>query len=120
MSNTLVDFSFVYEMSDNDKAYVNELTGLFLNTVSDGLDKLEELVNAYDDLDQIRRQAHFLKSSANVIKVKGMFEDFVELEALAREGEPKEKMLPLLNNLLVTFADARPELEAEIAKTNPG
>ena len=120
MSNNLVDFSFVYEMSDNDKAYVHELTGLFLNTVSEGLEKLAGLVNAYEDLDQIRRQAHFLKSSANVIKVKGMFEDFVKLEALAREGEPKDKMMPLLSNLLATFADARPELVAEIEKTRQG
>lgn len=117
MSQKLVDFSFVYDMSDNDTAYVHEVATLFLNTVTDGLVKLEDLINTSDDLEQIRRQAHFLKSSANIIKVKGMYDDLIAIEALAREGQSKERMMPMLSNLLSTFEQARPELEAEISRT---
>ncbi len=76
MNDSLVDFSFIYDMSDNDSVYVNEVATLFLKTVSDGLAKLEDLINNSDDFEQIRRQAHFLKSSANVIKIKGKFVEY--------------------------------------------
>lgn len=119
MSNSIVDFSFVYEMSDNDTVYVNEVTILFLKTVSEGLEKLEELIKTEDDLEQIRRQAHFLKSSANIIKVRGMYDNFIGIETAAREGKSRESMQGMMTDLVETFKQARPELEAEIEKTKP-
>lgn len=119
MSNSLVDFSFVYEMSDNDAEYVHEITSLFVKTVGDGLVKLEELVNTENDSEVVRKQAHFLKSSANIIKVKGMFDELVLMENMAREGAGKDKLSVQLEQLKTMFKNARPELEAEISKTKP-
>lgn len=120
MSNNLVDFSFVYEMSDNDSTYVHEVATLFLKTASEGLVKLKELIDTEDDLEVIRRQAHFLKSSANVVKVKGMYDNLVMMEGLARMGACKERMKTLIVELLDTFNAARPEIEAEIVRCAPG
>jgi len=118
MSN-IVDFSFVYEMSENDGEYIHDVCNLFLKTVSEGLVKLEDMIRTEDDLDLIRRQAHFLKSSANVIKVKGMFDDLYKLETMAREQESKDKMKPIIENLVELFRLARPEIEAEVEKNKP-
>jgi hypothetical protein len=117
MSEALIDFSFVYEMSDNDKVYVHEISSLFLKTVSEGLKKLTEMVKTEDDYEVIRKQAHFLKSSANIIKVKGMYDELVKMEDLARGKAGKDKLKTQLNHLSTIFAAARPELEAEIEKT---
>ncbi len=116
MSTQLVDFSFVYEMADDDTAYVYEVVNLFLNTLTDGMVKLEKLIRDEAEFSEIRFQAHFLKSSAKVVKVQGMFDGFYELENMAREERDRDKMLPLFIKLKADFTNARPELESEIAK----
>jgi len=116
MSTPLVDFSFVYEMAEDDTTYVYEVVSLFLNTLSDGMAKLEQLITSEADFDEIRFQSHFLKSSAKVVKVRGMYEGFLELEELTREHTGREKLLPLLSSLKSVFLEARPELEREVAK----
>ncbi len=116
MENQLVDFSFVYDMAEGDTTYIYELLSLFLKTLSEGMVKLEGIIKSDEDYEAIRFQAHFLKSSAKVVKVKGMFEGFVELEALAREHMSRERMLVILADLLIIFENARPVLEAEVLK----
>lgn len=116
MSKQLVDFSFVYEMAEDDTTYIYEVVSLFLNTLSDGLTKLGRLVNSGADFDEIRFQSHFLKSSAKVVKVQGMYEGFLEMEETAREHRDRERLVSLYNSLNDTFLLARPELESEIAK----
>lgn len=117
MSTPLVDFSFVYEMAEDDTTYIYEVVNLFLNTLSDGMVKLEKLITSEADFDEIRFQSHFLKSSAKVVKVHGMYDGFLELEETAREHTGREKLLPLFNKLKHTFLEARPELEKEVART---
>ncbi len=116
MSTPLVDFSFVYEMAEDDTTYVYEVVSLFLNTLSDGMTKLEQLITSEADFDEIRFQSHFLKSSAKVVKVRGMYDGFLELEELTREHTGREKLLPLFTSLKSVFLEARPELEREVAK----
>ncbi len=117
MSTSLVDFSFVYEMAEDDTNYAYEVISLFLNTLSDGMTKLERLISSGADFDEIRFQAHFLKSSAKVVKVRGMYDGFLELEELAREHTGREKMAPLFATMKDAYLEARPELEKEVAKT---
>jgi len=116
MDGQLVDFSFVYDMAEGDTKYAYELISLFLNTLSDGMMKLEKLIRQEAPYDEIRFQSHFLKSSAKVVKVRGMFDGFFEIENLARENTGREKMLSILTELVDTFKVARPELEAEVKK----
>ena len=119
MNNPLVDFSFVYEMAENDTLYAHEVISLFLNTVSSGLLKLEELVRNTDDFEAIRRQAHFLKSSSGVIKVKGMQDDLVIIENLARGHSGIERINECLDSCFrFRFAyDCFRKLRQEIQKS---
>jgi len=116
MQDPIVDFNFIYEMSDNDSTYVFEVIELFLKNVPAGLARLEQTVRETDDFPVIQKQSHFLKSSANVIKVRGMFDDLVRMESLARAQTGKEEINELLEKLLTVFNEALPVLEAEKEK----
>lgn len=122
MDTQLLDLSFVYSMSDNDTNYVYEVINLFLENVPTSVAKLEQLVRKTDDLEAIQKQAHSLKSSANVIKVRGMYEDLVAMESMARAGEieDKPKIVELLDHIIVNFNEALPLLIAEKEKNKPG
>lgn len=119
METPVVDFSFIYEMSDNDSVYVFEVVELFLKNVPAGLARLEETVRNTDDFETIQKQSHFLKSSANIIKVRGMYDDLIRMEALARAKTGKEEIEQLLESLLATYKEAQPVLEAEQEKNRP-
>ncbi len=116
MELPLLDLSFLYELSDNDTVYIQEVIQLFLNTVPKGLKDLENAVRNTDDFDAIKKKAHFLKSSANIVKVRGMYDDLVEIEALARAEMGKDEITARLNNILVNFNEALPLIRAEKEK----
>ena len=116
MSAQLVDFSFVYEMAENDAKYAYEVISLFLNTLSDGMVKLEKMINDKADFDDIRFQSHFLKSSAKLVKVNGMYDGFFRIENMARENKGRDQMVPILESLMGIFKEAKPVLETEVKK----
>jgi PAS domain S-box-containing protein len=113
MNNDLVDFSYLHELSGNDSAYITEVINLFLGTMPEGLQQLAHQVRDTDDYEAIYRQAHFLKSSVSVIRVRDMFSNLSRLEALARAKASREEMLPVLEELETTYAAAHPLLLAE-------
>jgi len=113
MNKDLVDFSYLYELSGNDTAYITEVMNLFLGTMPEGLQQLSKQVRETEDYDSIYRQAHFLKSSVSVIRVRHMYENLTKLETMAKAHAAKEKMLPILEELETTYAAAHPILVAE-------
>jgi HPt (histidine-containing phosphotransfer) domain-containing protein len=116
MTVPLLDISFLYNLADNDNVYINEVIKLFLDNVPNGLAKLEKAINETDDFEVIQRQAHALKSSAGIIKIRGMYEDLVVIEGLARQQAGKDEMLVKLNSILTNFKEALPLIEAEKKK----
>jgi CheY-like chemotaxis protein len=113
MKNSLVDFSYLHELSGNDTAYITEVINLFLGTMPEGLAQLARQVRETEDYDGIYRQAHFLKSSVSIIRVRDMFANLTKLEALAKARATREQMLPVLEELETTYAAAHPLLLAE-------
>jgi PAS domain S-box-containing protein len=116
MSQPLVDFSFLYEISDNDPAYINEVINLFLGTMPEGLEKLDSVIRTTDDWEAIYKQAHFLKSSVSVVRVRDMFDNLAKIEALAKAHGNKEEIIALLDTIQTTFKEAHPVVLAEQAK----
>lgn len=112
-NSPLVDFSYLYELSGNDRSYISEVMNLFLGTMPEGLKLLASLIREKQDYEGIYRQAHFLKSSVSVVRVRKMYENLTSLESLAKSEAPIEEMMPLLNELEATFSAAFPILEAE-------
>ena len=116
MEQSVVDFSFLYEISDNDPQYIHDVIEIFLGTMPEGLDKLEDLIRNTDDWEATYKQAHFLKSSVSIVKVRNMFDDLAKIEALARQQTNKEEITILLDKLLTIFREAHPVLIEEMNK----
>lgn len=129
MNEPLIDFDFLNEISGGDSRYIYEVLEIFLSNTPDGVNTLEKLLRETDDWDAIYKQAHFLKSSVGIIKIRGAYEQLVSIEAMGRAqaknaelGKPltgKEEFIKLLDGLVETFREAIPVLIAERDKNKP-
>ena len=119
MNTPLLDMSFLYDLADNDSVYICEVIKLFLDNIPNGLIKLEQAIRETNDFETIQRQAHALKSSAGIIKVRGMYDGLATIEALARQQTGKDKMIVNLDNILANFKEAISLIESEKKKNKP-
>lgn len=111
MKNDLIDFTYLEELSGNDPAYISEVLNLFLGTMPEGLEQLEQLAKNTSDWDAIHRQAHFLKSSVSVIRIRNVFDNLTKIEAFAKEMN-KAALLPVMDEILAIYNEAHPLLIA--------
>ena len=119
MTAPALDLSFVYTASDNDTDYIYNIVSLYINTAQKGVAELEKLIKNTDDYPAIAKQAHFLKSSANIVKVRDMYDDLVVIEAEAKLAKGKATILPKLEQMIVNLKEAMPLLKAEQKKCKP-
>lgn len=112
----LIDFSYLQELSGGDAKYLYELLDIFLGTTPDGLDKLEHLIRNTNDWEAIYKQAHFLKSSVGIVKIRDMHAQLLRIEELGRKEEGRPEIEELIGKIMVTFKEAQTVLEAERAK----
>jgi len=113
METPLVDVDFLYNLAANDPIYVYEVIKLYLDTMPAGLEKLEQSIKKANDFEVIQKQSHFLKSSASVVKVRGMYDNLIEIEILARQRTGREEMEQKLDDILANFKEALPLITAE-------
>lgn len=125
MDEQLVDFSVLEELSGGDPKYKYELLEIFLSTVGAGLQNLQQLTAEGINYDAIYKQAHALKSSAGIVKVKDMYDRLVKVEEMgraiaeARTTAGKEEIAGLVKLMVATYDNARPQLVAEYEKYKP-
>jgi CheY-like chemotaxis protein/HPt (histidine-containing phosphotransfer) domain-containing protein len=112
----ILDLSYLYELSGSDPAYIREVLKIFMGTMPEGLGQLADLVHAGDNNEATYRQAHFLKSSVSIVRIRDMYDNLSQIESMAKEGAPKEQLLPILEDIQKIFALALPLLNAEIEK----
>lgn len=136
MQEQLIDLSYLYEVSDNDPRYIYDVIEIFLSTSPAGLVTLEKLVAEGKDYDAIHKQAHFLKSSFGIIKVNGVFDRLVKMDAQARilaeavaqknnatpeqRDAAKEDVARLMTEIKDIFQQAHPLIIAEMNKYAAG
>jgi len=99
--------------------YKYELLGIFLDTMDDGLVKLKKHIKESGDMDATFKQAHALKSSAGVIKVKDMHAQLARIEELGRADTGKDEIEQLFDSLEETYSVARPILVKTRAANKP-
>ena len=109
----LIDLKFLQELSGGDAKYIYELLDIFLGTTPEGLETLEQLIRAANDWDATYKQAHFLKSSVGIVKIRDMHQQLARIEELGRKQEGREEISQLLDKILATFREAHPILIAE-------
>jgi HPt (histidine-containing phosphotransfer) domain-containing protein len=109
----LIDLKFLQELSGGDAKYIYELLDIFLRTTPEGLETLEQLIRDTNDWEATYKQAHFLKSSVGIVKIRDMHQQLARIEELGRKQEGREEILQLLDKILATFREAHPILIAE-------
>jgi HPt (histidine-containing phosphotransfer) domain-containing protein len=114
--SALLDLSFLIDVSGNDPKYMSEIINIFLGTMPAGLVELEDIIRNSDDWDAIYKQAHFLKSSASIVRTGEVYENLARIEDLAREEKNKPEILALLDRVLDDFNRAHPLLIQEQEK----
>ncbi len=119
MNNDLIDFSYLRELAGNDPSYISEVINLFLGTMPEGLQHLEQLARTTEDWEAIYRQAHFLKSSVSVIRVRNMFDNLTKIESFAKVKD-KEALQQVLDEVVAVYSEAHPVLLAERDKSGAG
>ncbi len=109
----ILDLEYLQDISGGDPKYVYEVLTLFVETFPVGLSNLEKLIKNTDDYDAIHKQAHTLKSSAGVVRIKNTFDDLSRIDMLARNKVGKEEIVSRLDNILFNFGKALPFIQAE-------
>jgi len=117
MSTPQIDLSYVKSLSGGDPNYMKEIINIYLQTMTPGLVTLRQVITETDDFHAIDKQAHFLKSSAGIIKVADLHPNLAEIVALARQQTGKERIVELLGMVESEFEAALPLLIEE--RDNP-
>ena len=110
------------QLSGGDPKYKYELLEIFLNTMDTGMDNLQQLVKVGVDYDAVFKQAHALKSSAGIVKIKGIYDGLLRVETMgrdiaeARTTEGKEEIAGMVAQMTETYQQARPGLVEEYEK----
>lgn len=116
MNAPILDLDYLQDISGGDPKYVYEVLTLFIETFPTGLANLEQLIKETDDFDAIHKQAHTLKSSAGIVRVRNTFDDLSRIDMLARNKSNKEEIVTRLNSILFNFSKALPFIQSERAK----
>lgn len=122
MAEHIIDFSLLEQLSGGDPKYKYELLEIFLNTMDTGMDNLQQLAKEGVDYDAVFKQAHALKSSAGIVKIKGIYDGLLRVETMgrdiaeARTTEGKEEIAGMVAKMTETYQQARPGLVEEYEK----
>jgi len=119
MTTPPVDLSYVYELSGNDNGYVYNIISLFLESISPLFGELNALVAETEDYEPIANQAHFLKSSSMVVKIRDMHANMAKLESMARAKADMADLRALMQVVMHNYSEALPVLKAELEKNKP-
>ncbi len=119
MNPPLLDLSYLFEISFGDPKYVFDVLSLFIETFPPGLANLERLIRETDDFDAIHKQAHTLKSSASIVRIRQVYDDLTRIDSLSRNSMGKEEIIAKMDNVLFNFKKALPLIQAERGRNKP-
>ena len=117
MDTPILDLEYLYEISDKDPDYIHEVLRLFMESVPDGIKELEQSVSEGSDFEAMVRQAHFLKSSSYIVKVRNMYNNVSQIELLAKKSSGLAEIKSMLQDVITNFNLALPLIQAEQKRT---
>ncbi|PQJ09404.1 hypothetical protein CJD36_019365 [Flavipsychrobacter stenotrophus] len=112
IQHPLIDLSYISEISGGDEGYIREVIGIFVDTMATGMLKLSDLIRNNGDFEDIHKQAHFLKSSAGIIKITGVYDSLVKIDGLAKQRTGLDEIKQSLNLIITNYNEALPFLIA--------
>lgn len=99
----IVDFSYIEDLGSAKPDFIRQVLTIFMDNTPAGLKELEQLIRKGRSWDKISKQAHFLKSSVSVVKIRGMHEKLQQIESIAKEKNDKQTVIGLLDEITDTF-----------------
>ena len=95
----ITDLSYLNEMSDGDKKFIQEMIDLFREQMDEYNKNMPDLLRKKDYLN-LSRMAHKAKSSVAVMGMKKVANQLKELEILARSEEEVDRYESIVNEFL--------------------
>ena len=101
-SNTSVDISMLYEIAENDEAYIKMMITTFLGNLPMVIQQIETAY-ASQDWENVFRSAHYAKSSLSVIKIADIFDWIITIESCAKKRIDLDSIPELIRNIKARF-----------------
>jgi len=114
----VVDFSYVMELGGNKPDFIRQVLTIFMENTPPGLKELEQYIRHGKSWEKISKQAHFLKSSVTIVRIKGMHERLQQIETLAKEKKDKGVIVQLLDEIMITFEEAEKVISQKLASVS--
>lgn len=115
--NVLVDLSMLYDISPNDKNFINKMVKTFLKHMPETLHKLEQGLNN-QDWENVYKAAHSAKSSLSIIKIGQMLDWIVQIEENAKNRISLESLPDLVEKIKQKFFFAEEVLKEKFFEKN--
>ena len=114
--NKVVDLTYLTAISKGNKAFINEMIGIFLTENPKEICGLENAIKTQDFI-EIKEEAHKMKSTIPFVGIDKLIEkDLVEIERLALEKSGLEKIEKLFVNIKNICRKAEEELRTQLPK----
>lgn len=113
-TSSLLDLDMLNELAEGDNEYKITIMNMFLETMPETMQKMEEYLSA-SDWENFYKTAHYAKSSLSVVKVPEMHKLAQAMERNGRQLSSLETIPGMLNLFKKYFEQAKIELNKEIA-----
>ena len=112
--NEIVDFSALEEMAEGSEDFIRSVLAVFMDNTPEALKKLDVLVKEKAAFDEIKKQAHFLKSSFGIVQVAGVHAKLQEIESLALASSERGQIESITAEVVALFKEAAPVIKAKM------
>lgn len=114
---TVCNLTYLEELTDNDKAFMDRIVGMFLEQVPSELDRLQAGVDS-QNMAEVQKIAHKIKSTVSLLGAKSMGLRLKEIEELASSSTETAKVEQLCRELVAKGQTAIKELRALFPDVN--
>ncbi len=110
-----IDFSYLENMAEGNEAFFKQVLVIFMENAPKDLKQLKRLILDQAEYDAIKKQAHGLKSSFGIVRVKDVLPCLQQIEDLAATEGDRDKIEELLRQIIDNYNQAKSIIRALIA-----
>ncbi len=96
----LYDLTYLESAGQEDREFIKKLVSMFIEIMPVNLDELNEVVKT-KDFKQIRKTAHKIKSSIDLLGIHSLTDTIRAIEFIAEDDNTLEKHVETLNSMMI-------------------
>lgn len=108
-----IDFAYLNEFSGGDEGFIKEIVETFLHEAPTNLEHLADGLSQ-EDWDTVYRMAHQLKPNYMMLGMTAQQEAALSIEQMAKTGPGREKIEPMIKQLVADTKQAFPLLKEKV------